>query len=155
MTSWKVGRAVIMSPLDTKNWKQNTSEAAAELLAVKRSTVGPELAPNWSSFCHASRPPWVMSAAMSSAPEEVRCFLFSQLEWVKRPNSFNLLNFPLPFFIILLFMRPEFWVIPLPGIFPKEIIREADIDLCTKTFLAELFIMTENRKQPKFPTETD
>ena len=56
-TSWRVGRAVILSPLDTKNWKQNTSEAAAELLAVKRSKVGPELAPNWSSFCHASRLP--------------------------------------------------------------------------------------------------
>lgn len=52
-------------------------------------------------------------------------------------------------------MRPEFLVIPLPGIFPKEIITEADINLCTKTFLAELFIITENRKQPKFPAKTD
>lgn len=51
-------------------------------------------------------------------------------------------------------MRPKFSVIPLPGIFPEEIIRKADIDLCTKTFIAELFIV-ENRKQPKCPTETD
>jgi hypothetical protein len=52
-------------------------------------------------------------------------------------------------------MRPKFSVILLQKIFPKEIIREADIDLCTKTFTAKLFIITENRKQPKFPTKTD
>lgn len=52
-------------------------------------------------------------------------------------------------------MRPEFLVIPLPGIFPKEIIREADVNICTKTFPAKLFIITENRKQLKFPTKTD
>lgn len=91
-----------------------------------------------------------MWMTMSSAPGKVRCFLFSQLKWVQQPNSFNLLHFPLPFFIILSFMRPGFLVSPLPGIFPKEIIREADINLWTKTFLAELFIITENRKNLNF-----
>lgn len=49
------------------------------------------------------------------------------------------------------FFIPFDLVILLQGIYPKEIIRDADRDLCTKMFTTALFIMIKSWKQPICP----